>query len=251
MRDRMRGSGSPKSDHTLPPTQPPITEDQYHVPQEEISATAAIEHMQEPPKAREVTKDEPTDQKPKKQITLSVPSAPSLSRFNFKKIGIVTGLILAGLLLLGGIAFGITKLTSPSQPLPSEIKKQISIVVFYPDGKDTLLVDKKTIKYDKAAKLLSFVGSTNNGTKLTFSQQPTPESFNDIQQAYTALLQKLGTYSSFDSINGRVTLTKPKELNGTQSASMNSKGTLVFVRPSKNMPDDEWKRVFNNLIIVK
>lgn len=245
MRDRMRGAGGLQPNQHLAsqqpaqPTKPPV---------EEEIAPPASESAQQDEQLKEEISHQETNVKPKKQVTLSLPSLP---KFNFKKIGTVTGVILIGLIILGGVAFGITKLTADEQHLPENIKKQLSFVAFYPDSKKVTEVDKSTIKYDKSANLLIFVGTMNNGTKLTFSQQATPDTLKDIQPVYEALLKRLGEYSGVDSINGKVRLIKPQKLKGGQSAIANWKGTTINVRPSKNMPDDEWKRVFNNLIIVK
>jgi hypothetical protein len=69
----------------------------------------------------------------------------------------------------------------------------------------------------------------------------------DIPAAYTKLLSSLNQFDSFDSPNGTVALTHPKELNGAESAVMNAKGTLLFVRPNGNVSSDDWRRLFNNL----
>ena len=54
-------------------------------------------------------------------------------------------------------------------------------------------------------------------------------------------------YEKFDSRNGTVYLTNPKELNGGQATIMNSHGTLMFVKPVKALADNNWRQLFNNL----
>jgi hypothetical protein len=132
--------------------------------------------------------------------------------------------------------------------IPANIKKQVTFVIFYPQNNSVVQVNKKTLLYEPDKKLLSYTGKfAGSGTSFTLSEQTTPDSFVDIPQAYTKLLSSLNQYDSFGTANGTVALTHPKELNGGESAVMNAKGTLLFVRPSGTVTSDDWRRLFNNL----
>ena len=86
---------------------------------------------------------------------------------------------------------------------------------------------------------------------MLISEQATPQVFNDIPEYYPKLIEKLNGYSDFDSVLGKVSLTKPKELNGAQSAVFNGKGTLMFVRPNQSLSDDDWRQFFDQMTIWK
>lgn len=132
--------------------------------------------------------------------------------------------------------------------IPAEIKKHITFQVYIPEKSN--LIQTESIKYDETQGILSFTAYRGNN-KLYFTQQSTPDPIKDIPQYYAALLGKLNEYSEFKSNIGTVTLTKPKELNGNQTAVINAHDTLMFIRPEANITDNEWKEFINSLIVYK
>lgn len=134
--------------------------------------------------------------------------------------------------------------------LPPAVASKVTFPVFMPDGEATATYDQTTVSYQADADVLSYTAKLAGGEELYINQQPTPESFIDIPQAYDKLIASLQPYSTFDTANGRVSLTKPKELNGKQSAVMNAKGTLMFIRSETDLSDSQWRQVFNNLKII-
>lgn len=158
------------------------------------------------------------------------------------------GLVVLGLILvILGAILGYIQWQKSEQVIPSDINKQVSFVIFWPYKAASAIPDKTTLKYDATNKLLSYLAYTSDKIKLTISEQSSPEVFSDVPQAYDKFTSDLQQYSSFDSLSGKVYLTHPKELKGGQTAVMNVKGTLVFVRPDKNLSDDTWRNLFNNL----
>jgi hypothetical protein len=159
----------------------------------------------------------------------------------------VMAILIAILLIIIGALVWLRHL----HPLPKSIRQQVNYLVFYPASDSGVAVDKSSFKYDAAQKVLSYTVSTQNRT-LTVSEQPTPDAFNDVPQAYDKLVQSLGEYGSFDSLFGKVSLTRPQQLHGQQSAVMNAKGTLLFAHPTQGeLSDDEWRQLFNSLRVVK
>ena len=154
-------------------------------------------------------------------------------------------LVIVGLSVISGLGY----MRAASQPaLPPGVAKQLSFGVYFPTTKtDVAKIDTRTIKYQVNGGLLSYTARLTDGTTISVNQQATPESFVDIPQAYDKLVSSLQPYSSFASINGKVSLTHPKELQGSQSAVMNAKGTLLFARPSKSLTDEQWHQLFNGL----
>ena len=171
---------------------------------------------------------------------------PSRERFSKTKIA---GFILIGLVAVTVSGFFIYKVNNSrhNPTFPTAIKHQAGFVLFYPTDKSILKVDKSTIKFDASNKLVSYITYNSSNSKIIISEQATPETFVDIPTAYDQLIERLQGYSTFESANGKVSLTHPKELKGPQSAVMNSKGTLMFVRPSVNMSDSDWRLLFNSL----
>ncbi|MDL2342199.1 MAG: hypothetical protein QFB87_03935 [Patescibacteria group bacterium] len=154
--------------------------------------------------------------------------------------------------LLLAAASGVVKLShGAGQVLPPAIASKVNFAVFYPANDKLVAVERKSISFNDQAGVLSYTGRLLGGADLYINQQATPESFVDIPQAYDKLIASLLPYGNFDTVNGRVSLTKPKELQGNQSAVMNAKGTLMFVRASSNITDSQWRQVFNSLKLIE
>lgn len=139
-----------------------------------------------------------------------------------------------------------------ANPLPKYIIKEISFPVFYPTSQSPVIVNKSSFKYDSSTKVLSFI-VTDAGQSITVTEQATPESFVDVPQVYTTLINSLNNYSSFDSLQGQVNLTYPKQFNNMQqSAVMNAKGTLMFAHDiASDLSNAQWQQFFNDLIVVQ
>ncbi len=150
-------------------------------------------------------------------------------------------------ILIAAGYFGFNYWQNSQQILPISIKNQIDFPVYWPNSNEPVTVNKKTLKYDSGDKILSYVARTNNGDNVTITEQATPVSITASPQVFSQLIQDLLEYEEFDSRNGTVYLTHPKELNGGQAAVMNSQGTLLFAKPTSSLVDTAWRKLFNNL----
>ena len=139
-----------------------------------------------------------------------------------------------------------------AQPFPRSVLRQASFGIWYPPSSDLgYAVDRQTIKYSNSSgdRLVSFVANNHTNT-LTFTEQAQPESFTDVPDVYTKLIQKLQGYATIESVNGQVDLTRPTELHGAQTAVLKAKGTLIFIKPNQNLSVDQWRQLINNLDFV-
>jgi hypothetical protein len=151
---------------------------------------------------------------------------------------------------LAAIVIGTILYFHAQQPIPSNIKKQVDFLVFLPQGDESFRTDRKSFKYDANLKVMSVVISSF-GIKNTISEQASPDAFNDIPGYYDKLTEKLNSYANFGTDLGTVYLTRPDELKGKQSAIMSTKGTLMFASPGKDLTNDQWRRFFNSLSVIK
>jgi hypothetical protein len=158
--------------------------------------------------------------------------------------------VVAAVLMVAGAVAYVTMRQTGSL-LPGSIRTVMTYPVLFPTKTTDFNVDSKTIHYDASAERLTFRGQGPGGMQIDFSEQATPQSFVDIPQAYDKLTSSLQEYDTFDSINGKVSLTHPKELGGDQSAVMNAKGTLLFARPNHGLSSEAWRQLFNNLVVVQ
>lgn len=132
------------------------------------------------------------------------------------------------------------------QPLiPTSISAQLRYGIFYPGGDPAITVDRSTFKYDRSIGQLSFV-AYYRGDRLTFGEQPTPETFYAAAQVYSDLITKMDGYYTFQNQLGTVYLTKDSDLSH-EVGVLNAKGTLVFVDSTQNLSASSWREIFNAL----
>jgi multidrug efflux pump subunit AcrB len=152
--------------------------------------------------------------------------------------------IVVVLILVAG-ATVLAKQLAPERLVPSSIQKRITSTIFLPNSPN-VTAKKETVKYDSKTKLLSYQAAAF-GITTVISEQPTPDTFTDIPQVYDKVLESWKQYEKFDTASGTVYLTRPGDQGGKEVGVMNSKGTLMFVKPEKDLSDDQWRQFFKSL----
>jgi hypothetical protein len=157
--------------------------------------------------------------------------------------------LIVGSLAAIGLVVIVVMLLAPKPPVPVDVKRAVTSTILVPQARE-VDVSRESMAYNSQLKLLSFT-TVAFGVKAVVSEQPTPESFIDIPQVYDKVVTNMNEYSKFDSDSGTVHLTRPKDLGGKQAAVMNAKGTLMFVKPERDLSDDQWRKLFNGLEVIK
>lgn len=152
-----------------------------------------------------------------------------------------------GLLIVATAGIAAVRLRQPATIVTPQVASQLTSTLFVPQVGDVAVV-RATVKYDASLKVLSYVVRTD-GTVLTVSEQPTPDSFVDVPGVYTKTIEGMKGYQSFDSVQGHVDLTRPTTHGDKQTAVMNAKGTLLFVKADHDLTIDQWKQFFRALAI--
>lgn len=152
--------------------------------------------------------------------------------------------------LITGAIIGTVYLVQRQGILPQNIQRQLDFKPFVVSSNSTVLhVNKSSYKYDASQQVLSFTVSSGDYGLLTVSEQTTPQTFIDISDYYTKLLDTLNRYSVFDDSLGAVYLIQPKDQKTGQTAVLNASGVLMFVRSNKDLSDDQWRQVFNQFVL--
>jgi hypothetical protein len=137
----------------------------------------------------------------------------------------------------------------PNKPvISSKIKSQLTSTLLLPQD-PRFKVEQTTIKFNKNLSLLTYYVSVF-GHQVLMSEQPTPQSFIDIPQAYTQLVQGMNDYEDIDVSVGTVHLTTPKQLNGAQAAILNTDGTLSFGKPSGSLSVTQWRQYYDSFEVI-
>jgi len=150
-------------------------------------------------------------------------------------------LIIICLGIVGYILFGIKR----TIVVPKTITASVQFPIFYPEPSKQITIKQDSFKYDKSMGQVSFIVSFEND-KVIFAEQSSPDSFSASPTFYTAFVQKLNGYATFDSVDGRVDLTLPTETH-EETAIMNARGTLLFASTASTINETNWKLVFNTM----
>jgi hypothetical protein len=153
-------------------------------------------------------------------------------------------LVLGSSLLITAVAVGVEAYIKPPV-VPKNILRQVNFPVFYPEPNKQIKVQTKSFKYDSSQGQISFIVALDNRS-ITFAEQSSPDSFGADPNFYSAFIQKLNGYATFDSVDGTVSLTYPAQVN-SQTAVMNAKGTLLFAKSTGDISENSWKLLFNSL----
>ena len=129
--------------------------------------------------------------------------------------------------------------------VPRSILNQIDFAIFYPPVNQQTTIETATFKYAKSLKQVSFIVDFS-GQRITFAEQGSPDSFGADPNFYPQFIKSLKGYATFDSVNGRVDLARPAQVNA-ETGVMNAKGTLMFAKSDGNLSEDNWKLLFNSL----
>lgn len=159
-------------------------------------------------------------------------------------------LTLMGILFLAADAAVGIYLLKPRPPIPGGIQSQLDFTPYLVKPATGITVDKATYRYDASQKGLAFTVYDRASDKFVVSEQSTPQQFIDIPELYNKVVDKFNRYGVFDNAIGTVYLTRPDGQSG-QTAIMNSHGVLMFVRSSKDLGDDQWRRLFNSFELEK
>jgi hypothetical protein len=158
-------------------------------------------------------------------------------------------LILPVLVLAGAGGFIILHRQS-SNPLPSNIKKQITYKALYPA--QTSKIKPTTYQYISDQKTLSFT-INNKGDDIVFTEQPAPDSLATNGQVYYPALG-LHPYAQFQSKLGPVALAKFYKSGNLspvgESGILATHGTLLIAHSEKLLTNAEWKDLFDSLQIT-
>ncbi|HEX3082173.1 MAG TPA: hypothetical protein VHQ86_02880 [Candidatus Saccharimonadia bacterium] len=157
----------------------------------------------------------------------------------------VIGAVLTGLLIVG-----LVLMLRPHSPVSDQLRKKVGFPILYPDPLDGYDLPPDTVTYDSGPGVL-VLHAKKGKQDLTLSEQATPDPFNDIPDYYPKFVEQLQGYVTFDTPMGKVSLARPTQQHGAQVAIFNGKGTLMFVKPSKELSENEWRAFFAELVIDK
>lgn len=192
-----------------------------------------------------------------KMVKLPVIKRQNINKRQFRLLGAISAGFLVVLVGLVGLYSQTLGTKNPSIPESIQLKAKYSL--FYAPKNNAFKVDAKTFKYNPEGGLLSYTATAPDDVKLNISQQAAPESMVAGNPAYATLVKSLPGITNFDSSIGKVSVTHPKKsvakptgaLDSTQFAFVSKEGSILIIRPSKTISDDQWQKIFNSFEPVK
>lgn len=155
------------------------------------------------------------------------------------------------ILALSIVAFAVySKNTEEPAPISKEVMSKINFLIYYPNNEETWTTDDSKTEFESESGVL-IMNSSNGSASIVLSQQSAPDVFNDVPDQYQRMLNSLNQHTEILTSFGTITITRPAELNGGQSAVGNLNGTLLFAKPDKDLNDAEWKEFFKSMEVIR
>ena len=168
---------------------------------------------------------------------------------NSEKIRLLAILIL----VLAGLGLLIYNRASSDNPVPTDIKKQLSFRTIYPQSPE-IKVDTSSFNYQTDQKTLTFTVEYK-GNDIVLTERQAPNGLTEAQN-----YQSIGVhpYSQIQTRLGLVALTRAYIVEKTyekqgQLAVLAAKGTLLIATRTgdKELSDNDWLNLFNSMKVYK
>jgi hypothetical protein len=151
----------------------------------------------------------------------------------------------------GGYFWYQHKIAEKSVELSESIKDDLAFKVLYPKSAEKLTVDTHNTAYYAKEKLFVFKAYHKDAlTELTFSQQVAADNVKQGSTELNDLITSMKPYANFNTIYGKVTMTRPTNQGGRQTGVLVAGGDMIFVRAKEDMTEDQWHQLFTNLVWV-
>jgi hypothetical protein len=154
--------------------------------------------------------------------------------------------------VLGALVFWL--LTRGSNPLPANVQSSLTFSPFVlpSNSPDYTVGDYKVSTAENKVQILSYVVAAANGTKVTVSQYPQPPEFTEITEYKERFLTNVAKqYATVQTANGTIYLGRLTKQDNKQVGILLDSGLIVFMNPSKELGQTEWRKLGDQLEIQK
>lgn len=136
-----------------------------------------------------------------------------------------------------------------TNPVPYEISKKLTFSpLILPDGtKNYVATDYKFDTVEDGTKILSFLVTLKNNS-VSVSEYTQPPAFSEITDYKSQFLNNvINQYATIPTANGTIFLGRMTKQKNGQMAIMVEKGLVIFMRPEKEMSENEWRNLGDSL----
>ena len=167
-------------------------------------------------------------------------------------VKVIAGVIIAALLVVLGVWLAYT-LKPTTHLLPDDISTRINFTPLVITSTNTAPTTDsyKLSTAEEGVLMLSFIIHLGGGRTVTVSEYPQPSQFNDVPDFKEKFLDNVIQKStSVSTAGGVIILGRMAKQDNKQMAVMLEKGLVVFLVPSTDLSEDEWRSIGDKLSLV-
>jgi hypothetical protein len=165
----------------------------------------------------------------------------------------ITSWLIGSSLLVAIMTGGYWYITRDISPLPKAIRSELTFspLVMPKTSKTFTTSDYKFDTVENNERILSY-NIHFNDTTVTVSEYTQPSEFSEIAEYKDRFLSNvIKQYATVQTSNGTLYLGRLSKQNDKQLAIMIEKGLLVFLSPSKDVDEAQWRNLGDQLEVQK
>lgn len=161
-----------------------------------------------------------------------------------KKKYILFSASIGAIILLAVVAVVTVHHLTAVPVLPASIRREFGHTLLTPSNR-SVTFNPHAATYDAGNQLLTFHVRTQAGGNTTINEQPVPSAFASDPTMLDNLTKSMGEYQHIETALGTVHLTQPNDLERRQVAVLDTGGTLIFVYPTNELNELQWRQFFD------
>lgn len=168
-----------------------------------------------------------------------------------KKVLLWAGVILLGIGLVSLGVFIARALSAHQNPLPAEVKKNITFSPLVIGNSEKLRATNYSLTTVEDGTMLLTYTITTEGHTVDVSQYPQPSQFTDVPDFKTKFLEDvIQQTASVSSAGGTIYLGQMAKQQNKQMAVMLERGLVLFLLPNETLNETEWRSIGDSFFLV-
>lgn len=168
-------------------------------------------------------------------------------------VKVTGGIVLVAALVAMG--FWLANIIKPNKdPLPTAVSSRLNFspLIVTPTESSPVTDNYKLSTAEEGVLLLSFIIHLSDNRIVTVSEYPQPSQFNDVPDFRDKFLENvIQKTMSVSSASGTLMLGRMAKQENRQMAVMLENGLVVFLVPSSELTEDEWRALGDSLSLLK
>lgn len=161
--------------------------------------------------------------------------------------------IIAVIILTTAAVGGYLYITRDTSPIPPQVRKQLTFSPFVipVETKNYSTTNYNFSTAEEEVQILSYkINAT--GWVISISEYPQPPQFAEIPEYKSRFLDNVAKqYETVSTSSGTIYLGRAVKLNNKQLGVMLERGLLVFLSPDKDLSEDQWRKLGDQMEIEK